>query len=270
MNLERFQAYMDDLMSLQDRVSEPVFIQVFEEKIFDLLARRQITEREIRVILTELEQLFTTEFSLFETEIRQSYNTLLELVNERYDDLGADISRELQQMRAIERANRLQMGDYRQSTVEAVKQIVDKGIRDGLSLSELEEKIAETDAKAAHYAETLARTHLMRYGRVSKYQKALMAEVEIFAYLGVLRETTRPFCRVLLGHRYHIDDILRMRNGNLEPVIDNCGGWNCIHDWEPDPTALPEEVVRGPLQTIEGDTGTLVIFPGEEDEEIEQ
>lgn len=261
MDLDRFKAYIDELTALQDRVSEPTFIRIFEEKLFDLLARRQITESEVRIILKELEMLFATEFTQFESRIRGSYNDVLALVNEKYSDLGEDISRELQQMRAIERTNRLQLGDYQQSTIDAIKNVVENGLKDGLNQTELQGNIAEIDSKASHYAETLARTHLMRYGRTSRYNKALMADVYIFAYLGVLRETTRPFCRVLLGHRYHVDDILTMRNGNLEPVIENCGGWNCIHDWEPDPTATEDEVVRGPLEEILGEAGTLVIFP---------
>lgn len=35
-----------------------------------------------------------------------------------------------------------------------------------------------------------------------------------------------------------------MRNGNLEPVIENCGGWNCIREWEPDPTASEADTVK--------------------------
>lgn len=44
--------------------------------------------------------------------------------------------------------------------------------------------------------------------------------------------------------------IFRLKNGNLEPVIENCGGWNCIHEWEPDPTATIADTVKGKTITL--------------------
>ena len=32
----------------------------------------------------------------------------------------------------------------------------------------------------------------------------------------------------------HLDAIHRMTNGNNEPVLDNCGGWNDIQGFKPE------------------------------------
>lgn len=259
-DLDRFQAYMDEMLLLQGRIGDPLFIRRFEVQLFDLLASGQIQQTEIELILQEMDMLFDAEFVEFQGRFETGYNEVLSLVNDKYSDIGGDISREVQQMRRIEITNEMQLGEYTETTRQAIKQTIEAGIREEKSVAELEAEIADVNSRAAFYAETLTRTHLMRYGRIGKFEKALIAGVDIFAYLGVLRDTTRPFCRALLHGRYKIADIERFTNGNLEPVIENCGGWNCIHDWEPDPTATDNEVVTGPLIDLDESPGATVII----------
>jgi hypothetical protein len=56
--------------------------------------------------------------------------------------------------------------------------------------------------------------------------------------VGLRRDSIRPFCSEHLNQTYHIDEINEMNNGNRNPVLENCGGWNCIHEWEPVPDFL--------------------------------
>lgn len=258
-DLVRFEEYMNEMAGIQARVGDPVFIRRFELQLFELLSSGQIRDDEVGLILQELESLFTVEFSTYEQAIKSEYDTILSMVNDKYDDLGDDISREFDTVRRIEVTNDLQLGAYKEDTITSIKEKVDKGIRSDKSMTEVQDDIAKINSRSAFYAETLARTSLMRYGRVSKYEKALLADVNIFAYLGILRDTTRPFCRALLNGRYKLEDIQQFRNGNLEPVIHNCGGWNCIHDWEPDPTATEDDVVSGELIYLDEDPGARVI-----------
>ena len=51
----------------------------------------------------------------------------------------------------------------------------------------------------------------------------------------------------MVGTTHHIDQIQKMRNGNRKPVETYCGGWNCLHDWGPDPFA--DEADPGSFQT---------------------
>lgn len=248
----RLREYLRELQALQARVSDPVFFEVVQAQLIELIARGELDTEELEFILPAVDRIFKTEFAGFETQLLGSYNDTLDLVNELYDDLGEDVSREFATVRAIERTNQLQLDEYEKQTREAIARTVRDGAVEDKSVAELEEDLAELGGKAAQYAGTLAATHLKRYGRASRYHKSLVAGVDIYEYAGVLRDTTRSFCRACLGKLFHIDDILNMMNGNLEPVIENCGGWNCIHEWEPDPTATEADTVSGKLYTVPG------------------
>lgn len=251
-NNERLQAYLDEMRDLQQRVGRTEFVRRFEKKVLDLFARGQIDTADIDILRRELERLFGGEFQGFSGRIRQSYDDVLEVVNTLYDDLGLSISRDFQRVRAIERAIDFQLGEYRASTIESVAREIRRGVIENVNVRDLEQRIFQIGGKAAQYAEAISKTGIKRYGRVSRYQKALIANIQYFQYQGVLRETTRPFCRVNLRKIFHINTILQMLNGNLEPVIENCGGWNCIHEWEPDGTATAEDAVQGQFYTLKG------------------
>ena len=257
---KRFEDYMADMQAIQEDVSDPVFLDMVREEVFDLLASGAVDPSQIDELLDDFSIVFDREFTIFEDGIRDGYNRVLSLVNQRYSDLGEDMSTEMRLMRDVEKTNTLQLGEYKQETIDAIKEKIREGLLSDTPRSEIEDAIAAIDSRAAHYAKTLAGTHLMRYGNISRYGKAIQAGVTVFVYLGVLRDTTRNFCRAALGNRYHIDDILKFRNGNLEPVIENSGGWNCIHGWEPDPFALEEEVTRGEMIEVQGSPGSLIIL----------
>lgn len=248
----RLRQYLREVQALQDRVSDPVFMDIVREKLLDMISRGELDTEELEFILREVDRFFSPDFSKFHLEVKDTYNDTLEVVNDLYDDLGEDISREFSMVREVEKTNDLQIGEYQEKTKEAIARTVRDGIKEDKSVKELERDLRELGGKAEDYAETLAGTHIKRYGRVSKRNKSLQAEVEIYEYAGVLRDTTRPFCRACLHKLFRLDDILNMENGNLEPVIENCGGWNCIHDWEPDPTASEADAVSGKLYTVPG------------------
>ena len=252
-NKTRLKEYLKELKAIQEEVGDTVFLQQFEERILDALARELIRVEDVEFLEREVGRLFNIDFSKFDLKLLQSYNTTLDLVNDLYDDIAGDMSREFAQLRALEKVHRLQLDNYAKATVSAIAKIISEGVIGNDSYKEVAAAIkALNDDKAAYYAETLAKTQIKRYGRQSRYQKALLAGVTIFEYAGVLRVTTRPFCRACLGHRFHIDDIKKMSNGNLDPVLINGGGWNCIHEFEPDPTARKADAVSGKLYTVTG------------------
>ena len=111
------------------------------------------------------------------------------------------------------------------------------GIVDKLSLKDFSDKIKQVDDVVAGYSETIAKTQMKGYGRALKYEKANIGEVFYYEYVNPLHDNSRQFCIDHVGNTYHIDVINKMQNGakQLKPVIDYCGGWNCNHDWEPDP-----------------------------------
>lgn len=257
---ERLRRYLRRMRALQGRVGNVQFVSIFRAKLQDLLARGLISRQDLSGMEYTLNRLFGDAFTGFEQRLFRSYDNVTEILNEEYDDLAQDVSREFYEMRAVERVARLQLGEYKQSTVDAIVRKVREGLKDGLSVDELTRELSSIDQKAERYARTLAFTQIKRYGRAGKYQKALLAGVEYFQYGGVLRETTRRFCRICLHKIFHINTIFRMRNGNLEPVILNCGGWNCIHNWEPAPTATAEDAASGEMFTFNSGDKTIKIF----------
>jgi len=54
---------------------------------------------------------------------------------------------------------------------------------------------------------------------------------EYFCYIGA--GACRKFCKEHLGKAYHINEILKMDNGQKLPVIYFSGGYNCMHGWRP-------------------------------------
>lgn len=249
---KRLREYLKEMKALEGRVTENNFIRRFEEKLLDLLSRNQIDTDDLTFIRNEVEKLFKSDFSGFDTKIKQTYNDIIELINELYDDIGTDVTRKFQRIKAVEQANQLQLQGYEEKTIESIARTVRQGIVEDVDFKELTRRIKKIGGTAGYYAETLAGTQLKRFARISKYNKSLIANVEYFTYAGVLRETTRSFCRACLLKTFHINNILKMRNGNLEPVIINCGGWNCIHDWEPDPFGSRKAVTNGKWYNLEG------------------
>ncbi len=71
--------------------------------------------------------------------------------------------------------------------------------------------------------------------RSALIEKAKRAGVEWYKYSGIKRDSIRDFCDEHLNKHYTLKQIQAMRNGNREPVELYAGGWNCIHDWLPDP-----------------------------------
>lgn len=259
-NKDRFRRYLAEMKALQERVGTTQFVTIFNRKLQDLLSRGLITKADLKGMEDTLTRLFGDSFQGFQQRLFTSYDDVIALLNEEYDDLGGDISRRYQKMQDVERVSRLQLDSYEASTRQAIIRTVREGLMEDLSARELTDKLRPLLDKSKHYAKTLAQTQIKRYGRAGKYRKALQAGVEYFFYAGVLRDTTRRFCRICLHKIFHISTILRMQNGNLEPVILNCGGWNCIHDWEPDPTASAEDAASGEMFIFETGNKTIKVF----------
>ncbi|MEQ9309701.1 MAG: hypothetical protein RLN90_09615 [Balneolaceae bacterium] len=236
-NRKRLKEYLEELGKLQDDVGDIQFVKVFEQRLLDALARELLNVDDVEFLIQEIDRLFTVDLSGFDTQILTKYNEVLELVNELYDDLGSDVARQFQQLQALEQVNRLQLREYKDSTVEAIAKAVSKGVKEEFNFADLVAEIKPISDKAETYAETLARTQVKRYSRQSKLQKAELAGVNIFVYVGSRGVNTRDFCNELLGVRFSLEQIQRLDNRNLNPPIINGGGWNCVHEFEPDPTA---------------------------------
>lgn len=240
----RYDRWRDDLAAIVDRLPATELAATIKAKVIDLVrreaARDDLSLREIRQLV---DQLLGDDLAGYGRAIVDTYERIVELTNEHYDDLGLDVARDFDRIRAVEAANSIDIGKYSSATKDRVAREVRAALATGETVEELIERIRPIDQKTEFYARTLGQTLIKRHGRALKNEKARRAEVDTFEYVGVVRPTTREFCRRHAGRTYALDTILGLSNGNLEPVIENCGGWNCVHDWEPDPFATETDDV---------------------------
>lgn len=259
---ERYKEYKGEVDALRKDLSLDDNFDAVESKLLDYLAKNDVDPEDTLRIRTVSRQLLDDELEPFVDRIFSRYEDLIDVVNTLYDDLGVDVTRDLQRVRAIEHITSHELGEYKESTVQQITRSLRKGLFEGDRTEELIKRIMPASKKARLYGRTIAQTHIKAYGRAMKAEKARIAEVEYYEYVGVVRPVTRPFCRWLVGTTHHVHDIRKMSNGNRDPVLTYCGGWNCVHDWEPDPFAKASS--DGEFVTIEEGSSTLRLR-GDED-----
>ena len=237
---QRYNQFQKDIRALQEELSFKAYYDTIQAKLLDILAKYELKDIDTLWRLRKIvEPAFHPEFRKYVDQIFITYNVVLETVNEYYDDLGVDISRDFDEIRALERVNRTKLGQYEDDEIKRIAKDLRKGIRKGWDHKRIAKQLRTgTGDRVRFYAQTIARTQVKGYSRMAKMEKARIGEVFWFEYVGIIREHTRDFCRNLLAPSdptYHIDSIMQMNNNNLMPVRIYGGGWNCHHDWEPDP-----------------------------------
>lgn len=261
---ERYDQYRREInnhiegLSYQER-----FAQV-RARLLDYLGKRNVDPSEALRLKRVIRQFLTDDVAPHLNAIVEQYDDIYDVVNRHYDDLGVDISRDFERIRQIELTTRQEIGNYTEEATRVIHQATREGLIEGEGVEGLSRRIGRAGKKASNYATTLAQTQLKTAGRVAKAEKARRAGVQFYEYAGIVRSVTRPFCRALAGSTHHVDDIRQMRNGNREPVLYHCGGWRCVHDWEPDPFAKKKDAHRGRLREVkEGNSRVLLIADDE-------
>jgi len=262
---ERYETYKSEMEEHIQSLSAGERVEAVRAKMLDWLARNSdispgdklTIERKLRQYFGDAFEGQDPDFEALTEELTTRYEETVETVNRLYDDVGEDISRHMRQVRAIEQANDQALGDYKQKTIRQMRSEIATGLADGEDVDELRDRLDGISSKASFYADTIAKTSLKAHGRSVKAEKARLGNVPVFEYVGIIRSTTRPFCRELVGTTHHIDDIRQMQNDNREPVLIHCGGWNCIHDWEPDPFSDAEATAE--MTTVEAGTQNLTV-----------
>ena len=241
----RYDRWKADLKALVERLPADDLAATVKAKILDLIRREvardaDLSIREIRQLVGDL---LDADLEGYARAIVDTYERIVEITNDHYADLGLDVGRDFDLVRAIERANALDIGKYSEGTISRVARQVREALAGDEDVEQLIERIRPIDQKTEFYARAIGETVIKRHARGLKSEKARRAEVEIFQYVGVVRPTTRPFCRTHAGRTYTLEQIRSLKNGNLEPVLENGGGWRCVHDWEPDPFATDSDDV---------------------------
>lgn len=242
---QRAEQFSKQLRDIINPLSFDEGYEVFKSKLLDLISRGEIQGESLRDFINQIRSTFEPDFIKFVDRTERAYNDTLQLVNTHYNDLGIDIDRNMDRIRAIEEVNRTRLGKYKEEAVESISRTVRKGVLDGKNHLEIGDILSQqSDDAVKTYAQTLANTQVKGYGQVAKTEKARLGNVFYFEYVGIERDTTRTFCLELIRQSnptFHIDDIRKMSNGHGLNVEYYRGGYRCFHDWEPDPFERGDE-----------------------------
>lgn len=230
--------FREQMRNILNQVDFSIFRQVYEDRLLDIIQKHPSINA--RDLLQYVDELMPPEFAKFNIDVFGKYNYVLDTVNELYQGMGVDVQRDFSMVKKIEQINQLRLGKYEEKAIEEVKRELRRGIKEKLSVRELSDRLKTVDDKVQFYSDTIAQTQLSGYARLAKNEKANLGGVFYYQYVGVLREKSRDFCIIMLNKTMHIKDINKLDAGTvgpafISPCIVYCGGWNCTHDWEPDP-----------------------------------
>lgn len=235
---QRYNKFVKAMTDLQSQLSFKEFYKTFRVKLESVILQDYDVLRDMNK--TQLKRIigneFNPQYAKFVTSTFSSFNNVVDMVNDYYSDLGADIQRDFSKVKAIESLTAKRLGAYNEIAVNDITTAVRKGLFNDEKWTGIARHLRRSkDNKVQFYANTIAKTSQKAYSRTVKLEKARIAEILFYEYIGIIRSNTRPFCLAMIGQTHHIDIINRLLNGQLQPVIQYCGGFRCHHDLEPDP-----------------------------------
>lgn len=139
-------------------------------------------------------------------------------------------SREATQLMLTTAAN--QFARQQGKIIEGIVKEVQIGYSQGLNTKDLTDRLINNLGQKKAHAQTIARTANISLVRAGSVDRAISDGVEYFEYMGP-RNTKRNFCKNRLGKTFSVDEIRKMSNRQLDPVLYYCGGYNCRHRWVP-------------------------------------
>lgn len=232
-DVKRYNTFSEYIQELITKLSPEELKMVLTEKIFDLY--KHVEPSEVRKEVIKIANPLLTQYFV---EVKKDYNKIIKVANDLYQDIGKDITRDMSNIKAIERVNANNIGTYEKREIKRITEIMRDGLENKLKVKDIEKQLIKVGGRVATYAEALANTQLMGYGRAMKYEKAMLGGVKGADYVGDLSDNTRTFCRECLSIGYYTyEEIKNLDNGagQPKPVSINAGGWRCQHDWEPNP-----------------------------------
>ncbi len=232
--------YQRQIRELMNKVDSKEFFSIIEAKVIDYFTKNPTADAaEIKRFIQWVTPQPFAEYSL---QIFKDFNKTLNIVNDLYSGLGIDIQKNFTKVVAIEKATQGYLGQFEPAVEKKLVKTIREGLANDLSRKEFAQQISTAGDAVSSYADTIAVTKIKQYGRVLKIEKARIAEVLYFDYVGFTRKNTRNFCLNMLekakaGKRWTKEELDAMDNGpkQLKPVSEYGGGWHCYHDTEPDP-----------------------------------
>lgn len=114
---------------------------------------------------------------------------------------------------------------------ESIRRTVTAGLIEKQSLRDLTDSLVHELNKNKNWADAVAHTSKIGLSRTKTILQADVAGIKEFKYSGPGAQ--RDFCKDHLGKIYTIDEIKNMDNGQGLPVLNFCGGYRCVHRWQP-------------------------------------
>ncbi|HVZ40930.1 MAG TPA: hypothetical protein VHI13_16740 [Candidatus Kapabacteria bacterium] len=118
---------------------------------------------------------------------------------------------------------------------DRVVRLINRGLRGDMSSADMEQLVARAVRGSRGNAATIVSTALGAFDRGKTLLDADRAGVTRFTVAGTPPGAmSHWWCIAHYGKSYTRDQIRRMSNGTTLSVELHCGGWRCIHYWQPE------------------------------------
>lgn len=256
-DLEKATKWAEAVGELLRGLSAAEALSRLNAKLMDLVRRGELKDLAEADAVRKVFDLVKPVTAGYSEKVFRSYDELVSLANTMYRDMGPDVARNLPKIEAIERVAAARWGSYSKGMSKKIARTLRRNLAAGNNETQITRELTNKTNLGKTVAETLGRTSVNGYGTALKMEKARLADVVYFEYVGFRRENTRHFCLEMIGQTVHIDDIRKMRNGQIEPVQTYMGGYNCHHHWEPDPFANKGSSGQNVTRTVDGKSITF-------------
>lgn len=233
-SIEEYRALIDKLVK-ENRTAE--LQDIITSRMLNWLEKHQgANEVEMRVAMNNI---FGKNIDPYIKRSLDRFRELHREMNDLYSTLGVKLPFEADTLTSLRVVTQMRYGAFKDAQLSQLKRDLARGLADNVGLDELKRRVKAAGGRIAMYGDTIACTQYAGYGQAMKNEKANIAGVLSFEYVGNLRVTSRMFCQKHLGKIYTKEEINKLDTdpdlgrAGIRPVALYKGGWNCAHDWEP-------------------------------------
>lgn len=211
-------------------------------------------------------------------EISSNIQTLINETSVWYKERGEEFPDLTEAVRRHDTAKKMNflfsegMKTVKGKLLDTSLQVFEEAIKSGrIDRDQIAIRIAENAVTSKQYATIQTSALLSGYNQLSRNVVRDTTSIEHGFYYGKHRKNTRLFCDFCIGNTYLLEDIEKMKNGMLEPVKLNRGGYQCIHSWlwvRPEWDPKFKTVIGSPKEFMEGNHRIVVIIPSATDNPI--
>jgi len=243
-NKKRASEYAKQVEDLYEQLGFVGLYSTFKEKLLNFAAAVNFDSDELQDYINQVNVFWNPEYRYYMDDIVYVFDQTIAVANNYYGEWGR-VHKQMDKVRAAESVVNSKLGNYGEAAVEFISEKWRTSVLERESWQQLAERFKTSiDGKVVFHAETLGRTMAKGYSRRLKKIQADIAEIKYYEYVGIIRGSTRPFCLACNGHHFSANEIRLSGNGQIGPVIQYCGGYNCHHDLEPDPDYTKEDAEK--------------------------